>query len=218
MASTLKRTLQGAATLAVVWWAAGAHAQNLETPDAAGKEAAAPAPAAASGPSGFGDGSQFVLSAENLFGFTYVHPSIGNGSSNFTILANAQGTSFSYYNIPRLALDMFVTRGISAGLSASFFRTTSNDANLTGFQIAPRVGYQTMVGPWLAVWPRLGVTYVYSSSKQKYMGLTVDGLLAIVASPHVLIPFGPTVDVGLTGSGGAKYTTAGVYFGLAVTF
>jgi hypothetical protein len=72
-----------------------------------------------------------------------------------------------------------------------------------------------MVGPWLGVWPRVGVTYIYSDSNTNFLALTIDALAAVIASPHLAITFGPTLDVGLSGKP-VKYTTVGVYFGLAI--
>ncbi len=134
------------------------------------------------------------------------------------------GTGTYAYDWPRLGFDYFVTKSISLGGSLSFFRTSAGDNSLTGFQVAPRLGYGMMVGPWLGVWPRLGVTYVYASgngASAKYLALTVEGLLAIVVAPHLVITFGPTLDLGLTGNAGTnsiKNTDVGVYFGLAIPF
>ena len=72
-----------------------------------------------------------------------------------------------------------------------------------------------MVAPSLGIWPRLGVTYVYSDSNNNFLALTIDGLLALIASPHLAITVGPNLDVGLSGKP-VKYTTVGLYFGLAV--
>jgi hypothetical protein len=217
MTSNRKRMLQGAAILlTMVGTAAGARAEKADPPPA--DAPAAPPAAAPEGPSGFGDGGQLVLSVERLFGYTYAHPSVGNSFNTFTLFADSLGAAASPYDFPTLSFDAFVTKQISIGLAGSFLRLSSNGASLSTFEIAPRVGYSMMLGPWLAFWPRLGVTYVYSSAPQKYLGLTVDGLLAILASPHVMIPFGPTVNIGLTGTDSPKYTTAGLYFGLAVLF
>jgi hypothetical protein len=121
------------------------------------------------------------------------------------------------YQWPRLAFDAFVTKGISLGGALSYARTTfSNNApSANAFQVAPRVGYAQMVGPWLGVWPRVGVTYIYSDSNTNFLALTIDALAAVIASPHLAITFGPTLDVGLSGKP-VKYTTVGVYFGLAI--
>jgi hypothetical protein len=210
--------LQGLLTLVVVSAAAGVRAQDLETP---GSKASAPAAAAApSGPSGFGDGGMLVLSAENMFGFNYNHPGGNNPSSTtFSLLSSAfAGVTENTYQWPRLAFDAFVTKGISAGGAISFSRTTySNNAvpSTNAFEFAPRVGYAQMVGPWLGVWPRAGVTYIYSSSTSNFLALTIDALAAAVVSPHLAVTFGPTLDVGLTGKP-VKITTVGVYFGIAV--
>jgi hypothetical protein len=218
MTSNHTRMLQALLVLAVVVSAAGVRAQDLETP---GAKASAPAAApASSGPSGLGDSSQLVLSAENMFGFNYNHPSSGASATTFALFANPFGVGVTTYQWPRLAFDAFVTKGISAGGAISFARTTvSNNgasASTNAFEVAPRVGYAQMVGPWLGVWPRIGVTYVYSASNSNFLALTVDALAAIIAGPHLAITLGPTLDVGLSGKP-SKYTTVGVYFGLAVT-
>jgi len=217
MTSNHRRMAQGLLSLAVVLSAAGVRAQNLEAPGAA---PSAPA-AAPAGPSGFGDSGQFVLSAENLFGFNYNHSSnagVKVSSTTFSVLSDPLGVGVSTYQWPRLAFDAFVTKGISAGGAISYSRTTfsaSNVAAVNAFQVAPRIGYAQMVGPWLGVWPRVGVTYVYSDSNDNFLALTIDALAAIVASPHLAFTFGPTLDLGLTGKP-VKYTSVGVYFGLAI--
>jgi hypothetical protein len=216
MISNQRWMLQGALSLVVVLSAAEARAQKLETPGSSAAEAAAP-PTASSGPTGFGDGGQFVLSAENLFGFTYDHPSGGTSATTFSLFSNGfAGVAVNPYDWPRVAFDYFVTKGISLGGAVSLSRTTFGDNSVNAFQIAPRVGYATMVGPWLGVWPRVGVTYLYSASNEKFLALTVDALAAILVAPHLAITLGPTLDVGLTGN--PKITTVGVYFGLAIPF
>jgi hypothetical protein len=216
MTSTHRRMLQGLLGLAVVVSAAVVHAEDLETP---GAKASAPAAAAPSGPSGFGDSGQLVLSAENMFGFDYTHPSTGPSSTTFSLFSNPFGVRATAYQWPRLAFDAFVTKGISAGGALSFSRNTVSNNGVSvstnAFQIAPRVGYAMMVAPSLGIWPRLGVTYVYSDSNNNFLALTIDALAAFVAGPHLAITFGPTLDVGLSGKP-VKYTSVGVYFGVAV--
>jgi hypothetical protein len=223
MISNQKWMLHGALSLVVVLSAAEVRAQKLETPGSPAAEAAPTT--SSSGPTGFGDSGQFVLSAERLFGYTYSHRTGYANMNSFTLLAQPLGTGVYAYGEPRIGFDGFVTKSISLGGSLSFFRTSaSNDTSTTGFQVAPRIGYGMMVGPWLGVWPRLGVTYVYASGNgatAKYLALTVEGLLAIVVAPHLVITFGPTLDLGLTGSAGntsIKNTDVGVYFGLAIPF
>ncbi|HSY38245.1 MAG TPA: hypothetical protein VLA79_01920 [Polyangia bacterium] len=215
MQSNQKWMLHGALSLAVVLSAAEVRAQKLEAPVPPPADAAPPT--SSSGPTGFGDSGQFVLSAETLFGFTYYHPSAGTSSTTYSLLSNGfAGVGVNVYDWPRVAFDYFVTKGISLGGAVSASRTTTGNDSTNAFQIAPRVGYATMVGPWLGVWPRAGVTYLYSASNEKFLAFTVDALAVILVAPHLAITFGPTLDVGLTGN--PKITQVGVYFGLAIPF
>jgi hypothetical protein len=229
MTSSQRWMLQGTLSLAVVLsGAAEARAQNLETPGAAAAEPAPP-PSSPSGPSAFGDSGQFVLSAERLFGYTWDHESSGANTgtrSTFTILGNPFGAAPAYpYDGPRIGFDLFVTKSISAGAGILFGRTTSGNSAVNSFQFAPRIGYGMMVGPWLAVWPRAGVTYV-NQTDLNYLGLTIDLTAVAILSPHLALTFAPVANIGLTGtattagggSAGIKFTTLGAEFGLAIPF
>jgi hypothetical protein len=224
MTSNLKRTLGGMLTLAVVLSAAEARAQSLEKPGAPPSDAAVAAAAGPAGPTAFGDAGQFALSGERLFGYTYTHQAFGSAkagtASSFTLLSSPFGANTGGYSWPRVGFDYFVVKGISLGGSASFFRTSSGSSSNTGFEVAPRIGYALPLGPWLGFWPRAGVTYVHRTSLS-YLGLTVEAPLAITLSQHLVITFGPTLDLGLSGSAGAasaKITDVGAYFGLVVPF
>ena len=212
MISNQKWMLHGALSLAVVLSAAEVRAQKLETPGSPAAESAA-APSS-SGPTAFGDGGQFVLSAERLFGYNWVHPSTGS------ILGNGYGVAAYPYDWPRIGFDYFLTKSISAGAALAFSRVTTSGDSLNAFEVAPRLGYGMMVGPWLAVWPRVGATYV-KSTDLSYLGLTIDLAAVIMVAPHLAITFAPVANVGLTGKSGnndRKYTTLGAEFGLAFPF
>ena len=164
-----------------------------------------------------------MLSAENLFGFNYNHSSNTNVRPTFTtysLFTDPFGVTATTYEWPRLAFDAFVTKGISAGGAISFSRTTQSNGNasasLNAFQVAPRIGYAMMLAPALGVWARGGVTYIYNDANNNFLALTIDALGAIIASTHLAITVGPTLDVGLSGKP-VKYTAVGLYFGLAVT-
>lgn len=218
MISNQRWMLQGALSLAVVLSAAEVRAQKLETPGAPTAEAAPTT--SSSGPTGFGDSGQFVLSAENMFGFTYDHPSVGASRTTYGLLASPFGVAATPYEWPRLAFDYFLTKSISAGAGIGFARSTSGSDATFAFQVAPRLGYGMMVGPWLAVWPKVGVTYV-DSTGQNYVGLTIDLAAAIVIAPHLALTLAPEGNIGLSGArSGATYklTTAGLQFGLAIPF
>ena len=219
MTSNLYRKLGGMLTLAVVLSAAEARAQQLEKPGAPPADAA-PAAAAPSGPSTFGDSGQLVVSSEQLFGYTYSRTSTGNAhasANTFSLLADPLGIGAAGYLWPRLGFDVFVLKGISLGVAASFFRYTLGNGSTTMFEVAPRLGYAAMVGPWLGVWPRVGFTYIHSSAQQ-YSAIAVEAPLVLTATPHLAVLVAPSLDLGITGSGNTKLTDAGLTFGLALTF
>ncbi len=218
MISNQKWMLHAALSLAFVLSAAEARAQKLETPGSPTAEAAA-APSS-SGPTTFGDGGQFVLSAERLFGYNWDHPSPGSSTNSVSILGNGYGVATYPYDWPRLGFDYFLTKSVSAGAALAFSRVTGSGDSLNAFEVAPRLGYGMMVGPWLAVWPRIGVTYI-NATGQSYMGLTIDLAAVIMVASHLGITFAPVANVGLTGKQGSrdqKYTTLGAEFGLTVPF
>jgi hypothetical protein len=226
MISNQKWMLHGALSLAVVLSAAEVRAQKLETPGSPAAEAA-PTTSSSSGPAAFGDGGQFVLSVERLFGYNWDHESLGNAtitSNTYSLLGNPLGVGSYPYDWPRLGFDYFLTKSISAGAALAFGRSTAGSNSFNAFQVAPRLGYGMMVGPWLGVWPRAGVTYV-SLTNQSYLGLTIDLAAVIVVAQHLAITLAPVANIALSGtskpngvSTSDKLTTLGVEFGLAIPF
>lgn len=222
MTSNLKRTLGGMLTLAVVLSAAEARAQKLEKPGAPPADAA-PAAATPSGPTNFGDAGQFTLSSERLFGYAWRHRSQGalhDSLSTFSLLADPEGVGAAGYAWPRLGFDYFVVRGISLGAAASFFRSSGIGAANTGFELAPRLGYAAVVGPWLTIWARAGFSYVYSTAEQ-FSAITIEAPLVIAVASHLSFLVAPAADIGIAGKingSSAKVTDIGLSFGLALSF
>lgn len=123
--------------------------------------------------------------------------------------------------IPRLALDFFVTEGISVGGSLIYFsRTgeTETDAGTadgdttTTFGIAPRVGYAMAFDETFSFWPRGGITYFTSKTETPGTGgggsttntvngldLTIEAMVGISPIEHFAILAGPYLDLGLSG-------------------
>jgi hypothetical protein len=226
MTSNLRRTLQAALVVVVVGWsAAQARAQELETPPP-GTAAAAPASAHPGAPTEFGDSGQWILSIENLFGYTYAHQSNSLTVNSFTLLGDSLGSAKSMYDWPRLALDTMLTKSISVGLTGSFARVSTSVPNTVSsaryqYAVGLRGGYAMLFGPSFGIWGRGGITYAYQSGNtaQSALAVTLDGLLVYVAAPHLLITLGPVADVGVTGklgNGNVTYLNIGAYFGLAI--
>ena len=201
MTSNFKRTLQaGLAVMAVVGWATVANAETTDVtpPPPPGPPTTAPAE--------FIDAGQWLLSVEHLFGYTYAHQSNNVHVNTFTLLGDSEGVNKSFYDWPRLALDTMVTRSISVGVAASFARKSAvaglaKDSN-TGYEGAFRLGYALMLGPWLGIWPRAGVTYAHEDN-QSAVAVTVEGLIVAAALPHLLFTLGPIADIGVWGKLGS---------------
>lgn len=223
MTSNFKRTLQAA--LAVVAVVVGSATEaRAETSDAA---ATAPAPSGlpTTAPGEFIDAGQWLLSVEHLFGYTYAHQSNHVHASTFTLLGDSEGAIKSFYDWPRLSLDTMVTRSISVGLGASFVRRSDTRGTIhesnTGYEGAFRLGYAMMLGPWVGIWPRAGVTYAHETGASA-VAVTLEGLVVAAVLPHLLVTIGPVADIGvwghLTGVGSVTYLNIGAYVGLAVPF
>jgi len=226
MTSNLKRTLGGMLTLAVVLSATEARAQSLEKPGAPPSDAAVAAAAAPSGPAAFGDAGQLAISSERLFGYSWRHRSQGavhDSLNSFSLLADPQGDGSSGYSWPRLGFDYFVMRGISLGAAASFFRASGNGPSLTGYELAPRIGYAAVIGPWLTAWGRLGFTYLHASGAvtEQFSAITIEVPLVISVAQHIGLVLSPAADIGIGGKIGTastKVTDLGITFGLVLTF
>jgi hypothetical protein len=195
-------------------------------------------------PAGFGRAHQVVVSSERLFG--YVHGSstrtsagmdTTSTSNNITFFSNPFAGLTSTYAIPRVAFDGFAIDGLSLGASASFFSSSlpsaigGNTTTITGFMLTPRVGYAARLARVVALWPRVGVTYLSltssssaamsTSTTSSRFALTIEAPFALVIAEHLAATVGPTVDLGLGGSQSAgamsidqKATDIGVQCGL----
>jgi hypothetical protein len=181
---------------------------------------------------GFGEPGHVALSAERLFGYVHSKETQSMGGvdmsrsiDTFTLFTNPIGAA-SGYAWPRLALDAFVSHGVSVGGSLGLFYLSQDSASITGFLIAPRFGYAAMIGPRVAIWPRGGITYWHVSTDpgnggttgtQSAFALTIEAPLTILVAPRVGLLIGPTIDIGLGGSqggGGASIDDKFTDFGL----
>ncbi len=87
-----------------------------------------------------------------------------------------------------------VTNSISVGVAALRSlrrRRPRNGISNTGYEGAFRLGYAMMLGPWLGIWPRAGVTYAHETNQSAF-AVTVEGLIVAAALPHLLFTLGPS--------------------------
>ncbi len=182
-----------------------------------------------------GDKGRFVLSAERLFG--YVHSTVGTttaggieasqSTDTFTLLTSPVGAVYTGYGWPRIAFDAFVARGISIGGALGMVHAAPDGGDsITGFVVAPRVGYAGRLGAHVAIWPRLGFTYTQLSTNPAGGGaditltayaITAEVPVAFIVAPRVALTLGPTFDLGIGGSrslGGASVDSQVNDFGI----
>ncbi len=191
-----------------------------------------------------GTSGQIVLSGERLFGVTAttekettdqggVSVERKSSTTRFTLLGIGNGSAPAAF--PRLAIDGFVAEGVSIGGSVMFVTQTSevestsgstttktDGPKLSGFLLAPRVGYATMLSDAFGLWPRAGITY-YSltasdeidaggtvskfESSETGLALDLEGMLAYSPASHVAIIGGPVFDLPLSGTDENTTTT-----------
>jgi len=183
-------------------------------------------------PAPFGQARQVVISAERLFGFVHAEATASqNGGPDTTtninavsLLGNTLGF-FTPFAAPRVGFDVFAADRFSIGASVSYFHAseslsapagvTASAPTLSGFVLAPRVGFALALGRTVSFWPRLGFTLVRLQTELTDTGiganpsttetttlyaLTVEAPFVIVVSPHLFLSAAPTLDLGIGGS------------------
>jgi hypothetical protein len=198
------------------------------------------AQAQTAGPPVLGDAGHLAISGERLFGYAHTSETQKGGTldSTFTsntvsILGNPTGGIAGVFSFPRVGFDYFAARGFTVGASLSYFHISDNvnlsgstvgasDGTISGFVLAPRLGFAARLSPTVSIWPRAGITYAHFSSdngsssvtggrstmSSHFVDLTIEAPLAIDLVPRVVLLIGPTLDLGLSGgtSGGATST------------
>jgi hypothetical protein len=187
---------------------------------------------------GFGAAHQLVISADRLFGYSHAWETLSyrgveqtGHSDNLSIFGSPITSLTASYSAPRLAFDGFVTDGFSIGGSVSYFWTSAKSvaatstSSIDGFMVMPRVGYALALGQSVAIWPRVGFSYLHASGSGNTASLyagTLEVPVVISLGPNVALLVGPTLDVGLGGSQSQngltlddKETDLGVQFGIA---
>jgi hypothetical protein len=178
--------------------------------------------------SAVGNRGDIAISVERLFGFvhtttSYLPESVKSGinTNRFSLLGSQATTSQNFYTFPRLAADYFLMPKVSIGGSLAYFHNTQthvaggvdNDiSTISGFLIAPRVGFAARLGTSVSLWLRGGVSYVrttedetnggvfFGTATDDVFGVTLEAPLALALFKGGLIVVGPTVDVGVSGS------------------
>jgi hypothetical protein len=194
---------------------------------------AMPAPRS-SGIDNLGEEQQFVFGVDRVMGVSWdratQEPDGGETTSkatNVNLFATSGNQSLLVptTNFPRLALDFFVTEGVSLGgsfffMSSSLSQEQDPDPNnvsgdvgtLTTWGISPRVGYAYAIDETFSIWPRLGITYMNTNFEDddgneqnlNALELTAEVMFGISPFSHFAILIGPFLDLGLSGNAKSK--------------
>ncbi|OJY31047.1 MAG: hypothetical protein BGO98_44990 [Myxococcales bacterium 68-20] len=132
-------------------------------------------------------------------------------------------TTSRFPSMPRVAFDVVLQERLTLGAAANvgFVRTGWVQRSLypdfgTGSLVvglAPRVGGLLPATDWLAFWPRVGMTWVYSTGRESayHLGADVDGFLVLRPVEEVGLVVGPSLSLPLiSGSEEVWHDTAKV--------
>lgn len=145
------------------------------------------------------------VSLERVFGLHYWHTSIDHGPnsdindvSSGTVIGIGWYGAQSPYHWGRAAVDGFIIDRLSLGGSLGFY-SQSGDTDGSGLLFYPRVGYVIPISNVFSFWPRGGFSFMHWNDAS-LLGFAAEAMF--VASPsddwHIL--FGPTLDLGFSGS------------------
>jgi hypothetical protein len=191
----------------------------------------------------FGKGGQMVLSAERIFGVnitsTTTEDSAGTGKTtdtrtNLALFWPPLAAIPSPYSIPHLAFDYIIPGGFSIGGSIGFnsssgttkteptggMSTEHDDASVTVLAFAPRAGYAMPLAPFVAFWPRAGITYysiktettstgaapTTTTTTLSGIGLNLEPMFVLSPTDHFGIVGGPVIDIPLSGTTSTERT------------
>ncbi|WP_146645484.1 hypothetical protein [Labilithrix luteola] len=138
-------------------------------------------------------------------------------AKNFDV-ATAQLAAYSP-QAPRLSVDYRTPFGLTVGMSGSVgWEKVSMDRRslfpsptgmtMVSYALSPRAGYYKSLTKGIAVWPRVGVTYVNSAIERSsgldgdddyHLGFDLDAFFVFSPTPGFGLLLGPSLEVPLTG-------------------
>jgi hypothetical protein len=172
----------------------------------------------ASADAAFGRRGNFMIGVERVFGVYSDHSTqefdTGDQSSTATNLGLFYQEQGSALSVPRVTFDYFLIDHLSIGTGFGFYayQPDTNIESISGFILAPRVGYAFAFTDRFGVQPHAGLTYFSRTvnyvnaiaapddSDRNLLALAVDGTVYFMAAPNVGFTGTVALDLGLTGS------------------
>jgi hypothetical protein len=177
-------------------------------------------------------GERWCVGFERLFGATWLETGFEreygerwvDRQTTFSLLAS--GAPKDGFSAPRLGLDYISEYKVSVGgamgvdglVRDSSFSGADDDPNSLVFVLAPRIGYFLQPLPWLALWPRVGQTYLVRTRADDRSAWTFELPVALlVAEERVGLMLVPYWDAGVP-EDGDTLVERGVSFSVGVLF
>lgn len=153
-----------------------------------------------------GEQGDLVLNFERMFGMHWwsnEYEPDGGGDDverDGTVIGFGWQRHGGTYNAPRVGFDGFVIDQLSIGGSLGFYSRGGDDDG-DGLILYPRVGYAIPLAASWAFWPRGGVSYSDAEDITR-VALSGEGQFLWFPQPSWAVMFGPTLDLGISGSAG----------------
>ncbi|MDX2054808.1 MAG: hypothetical protein SFV15_20565 [Polyangiaceae bacterium] len=155
-----------------------------------------------------------VFSGDRLFGVSFSKQITGRPGQPDDVFDSTRigfgwsgRTNISPYEVPRAAVDVFVTEQLSLGGSLGFANVSMDDndgrrsSSTESIVFAPRVGYLWPISTAFSFWLRGGFTYHSTDpGNENGLGLTAEPTFVLTPAEHFGIVFGPTLDVDFSGA------------------
>ncbi len=179
-----------------------------------------------------GEEMQFVFGVDGVMGVDIIRDKTERSAGGQTVETTQKSSQISLFGggaavLPRLALDYFVTEGISVGGSFIFISRSGEIETSGGGQsqtqdggsqqllaIHPRVGYAFPFDETFSIWPRLGFLYTSTANTpgdpvgggtagpdttDTATDVTLEAMVGISPFSHFAILVGPYLYLGLGG-------------------
>jgi len=152
---------------------------------------------------------RFLLGAERLVSLARYRAEKGGDAGDEQLDLGLADTTSRFPSMPRLGFDVvlqeWLTLGAAANVgfvrtgraSSSFYPDSGTGSLVVG--LAPRVGGFLPATDWLAFWPRVGMTWVYSTGRSSYshLGADIDAFLVFRPVEEVGLVVGPSLGLPL---------------------
>jgi hypothetical protein len=154
-----------------------------------------PALAQEAAPSSMGQPGQVAISGDFQLSFSYQSTSAAEGDDPDSVTTIQLAP----------AADFFVAPSFSVGGQVIFVHSSAGDSSITGYGLAPRVGYFAALGPKVGLWPTVSLGYVHSSADFGDLGdasgyqVIVQARLPLLFQPvdHFFLGIGPVFQTDL---------------------